>query len=229
LHLVCVQVSLPSCWKCNFKSFKCHTHVARLEKSYNGQTILVCLDSLKKNSSWYVCVKYSVYEMNPKENIEVLQNTEVVKHFRCCGGSCLSSEIDRMIFARHILHTYWCFLMSACSPLSPPFIITALSYVWLRMLFSCRSQSPRNCFTFEIMWNANLMQQGNFIDVFLAWHVSGAYPHHQEHWMLSCSIWFSAAALKTTTHPQSRCRKPYAATQHPVLLMMEVCAQNMSS
>ena len=31
----------------------------------------------------------------------------------------------------------------------------------------------------EIMWNANLMQQGNFIDVFLARHVSGVYAHHQ--------------------------------------------------
>ena len=33
----------------------------------------------------------------------------------------------------------------------------------------------------EIMWNANLMQQGNFIDMFLARHVSGTYAHHQEH------------------------------------------------
>ena len=76
--------------------------------------------------------------------------------------------------------------------------------------------------------------------------------------MLSCSIWFSApsfwmgggrvygvdgavhgtirtvhtthaASLKTTIHPQSRCRKPYAATQHLMLLMMGVCTQNMSS
>ena len=39
------------------------------------------------------------------------------------------------------------------------------------------------------------MQQGNFIDVFLARHVSGAYAHHQEQWMLSCSIWFSAPSL----------------------------------
>ena len=30
------------------------------------------------------------------------------------------------------------------------------------------------------MWNANVMQQGNFIDVFLALHVSGTYAHHQE-------------------------------------------------
>jgi len=33
----------------------------------------------------------------------------------------------------------------------------------------------------EIMRNATLMQQGNFIDVFSAPHVSGAYAHHQEH------------------------------------------------
>jgi len=33
----------------------------------------------------------------------------------------------------------------------------------------------------EIMWNANLMQQGNFIDKFLAGHVSDTYTHHQEH------------------------------------------------
>ena len=38
-----------------------------------------------------------------------------------------------------------------------------------------------------------------------------------------------AAALKTTTHPKTRCTKPYAATQHLMLLMMGVCTRNMSS
>ena len=38
-----------------------------------------------------------------------------------------------------------------------------------------------------------------------------------------------AAALKTTTHPKTRCRKPYAATQHLMLLKMGVCTRNMSS
>ena len=38
-----------------------------------------------------------------------------------------------------------------------------------------------------------------------------------------------AAALKTTIHPKTRCRKPYAATQHLMLLMMGVCARNMYS
>jgi len=33
----------------------------------------------------------------------------------------------------------------------------------------------------EIKWRANLMQLGNFIDVFLARHVSGTYAYHQEH------------------------------------------------
>jgi len=39
------------------------------------------------------------------------------------------------------------------------------------------------------------MQQGNFIDVFLARHVSGTYAHHQEYQMLSYSIWFSAPSF----------------------------------
>jgi len=39
----------------------------------------------------------------------------------------------------------------------------------------------------------------------------------------------SAAAVKTTIHPQTRYRKPYAATQHLILLKMGVCARNMSS
>jgi len=39
------------------------------------------------------------------------------------------------------------------------------------------------------------MQLGNFIDVFLARHVSGAYARHQEHKMWSCSVWFSALSF----------------------------------
>jgi len=33
---------------------------------------------------------------------------------------------------------------------------------------------------------------------------------------------YNVAALKTTTHPQTRCRKPYAATQHLIILMSGV-------
>jgi len=39
----------------------------------------------------------------------------------------------------------------------------------------------------------------------------------------------ASAALKTTTHPKTRCRKPYAATQHLMLLMKGGCTRNMSS
>ena len=38
-----------------------------------------------------------------------------------------------------------------------------------------------------------------------------------------------AAALKTTTLPKTRCRKPYAATQYLMLLMIGVCTRYMSS
>jgi len=38
-----------------------------------------------------------------------------------------------------------------------------------------------------------------------------------------------ATVLKTTTHPKSRCRKPYAASQHLMLLMMDVSTRNMSN
>ena len=33
----------------------------------------------------------------------------------------------------------------------------------------------------------------------------------------------NAAALKNTTHPKTRCRKPHAATQHLMILMMGAC------
>ena len=94
----------------------------------------------------------------------------------------------------------------------------------------------------EIIWNANLMQQGNFVNVFLARHVSGTYIRR---WVaaygflhrvlglvlvLRCTAHTTyTAALKTTTHPKTRCRKPYAATQRLMLLMMGVCTRNMSS
>ena len=49
------------------------------------------------------------------------------------------------------------------------------------------------------------MELGNFIGVFLARHVSGTYAHHQEHNMLSCSIWFSAPSLWMGGGLESRC------------------------
>jgi len=63
------------------------------------------------------------------------------------------------------------------------------------------------------------MQQDNFINVFLARRVSGTYGHHQEHWMLSCSIWFSAPSFGMGGGLESRCvGRVYGAdgaVQHP--------------
>jgi len=49
------------------------------------------------------------------------------------------------------------------------------------------------------------MQLGNFIGVFIARH----------HGTIRTVNTTYAAALKTTTHPKTRCRKPYAATNAP--------------
>ena len=49
------------------------------------------------------------------------------------------------------------------------------------------------------------MQKGNFIDVFLARHVSGTYANQQEHYMLSCSMWFSALKFCMGGGLESRC------------------------
>jgi len=57
----------------------------------------------------------------------------------------------------------------------------------------------------EIISNANLMQQGSFIDIFLARHVSGTFAHQQEHCKLSCSIWFSALSFWMGGGLESRC------------------------
>ena len=49
------------------------------------------------------------------------------------------------------------------------------------------------------------MQQGKFINVFLARHDSGTYAQHQEHWMFSCSIWFSKLSFWMGGGLESRC------------------------
>jgi len=49
------------------------------------------------------------------------------------------------------------------------------------------------------------MQKGNFINIFLARQVSGAYAHHQEHWMLSCNMWISAPSFWKGGVLESRC------------------------
>ena len=75
----------------------------------------------------------------------------------------------------------------------------------------------------HVMWNASLMKQGNFIDMFVARHVlgyirpsSGALDVELQH-MVFCTEFLDGF------------RKPYAATQYLMLLMMGVCTRNMWS
>ena len=49
------------------------------------------------------------------------------------------------------------------------------------------------------------MKQGNFINVFLARHISDTDAHHQERQTLSCSIWFSAPSFWMGDGLESRC------------------------
>ena len=72
---------------------------------------------------------------------------------------------------------------------------------------------------YEMMWNANLVHQGNFIDIFLARHVSGTYAHHQEHQMLSCSIWFSAQSFWMGGGLETGCTAPSAPHTRPTQLL----------
>jgi len=63
------------------------------------------------------------------------------------------------------------------------------------------------------------MQLGNFIDVFLVRHVSGTYAHHQEHYMLSCSVWFSASSFWMGGGLESSCvGRVYGAENHTLQL-----------
>jgi len=71
------------------------------------------------------------------------------------------------------------------------------------------------------------MQLGNFIDVVFRVRMVPCRAVAQHGTIRTLHTTY-AAALKTTTHPKNRCRKPNAATQHLMLLMMGVCTRNMS-
>jgi len=78
----------------------------------------------------------------------------------------------------------------------------------------------------SIWFSAPSLWMGGGLDSRCVGHVYGAdgavhctHTVHKTH----------AAPVKTTTHPKTLCRKPYAATQHLMLLMMDVCTRNMPS
>jgi len=68
------------------------------------------------------------------------------------------------------------------------------------------------------------MQQGNFINVFLARHVSGTYAHHQVYQTLSCSIWFSAPSFWMDGGLESRCVGRVCGADGAVLAPQIVCS-----
>ena len=59
--------------------------------------------------------------------------------------------------------------------------------------------------------------------------VDGVYVLFMVSYISLAVIPHFSMTLKTTTHPKTRCRKPYAASQHLMLLMMGVYTRNISS
>ena len=74
-----------------------------------------------------------------------------------------------------------------------------------------------------------MIQQGDFINVCLARHVSGTYAHHQEHWMLSCNTWFSAPRFWIGGVLESRCVGRVYGADGAVHGHIRVYNRNMSS
>ena len=94
------------------------------------------------------------------------------------------NRTDRQM-AAHMYTLMYVETVMACVPCfdskSPTEIANVNKRTGSKLVFS----KLKGCLTVhlprEITLNANLMQQGNFIGVFLARHVSGTYAHHQEH------------------------------------------------
>ena len=98
------------------------------------------------------------------------------------------TELDmRDLEVRNIYYHCWCFQTWA----SKGFDFLTVSYkqaYTLHVSVFALMFSPSGSELCKIIWNANLMQRGNFVDVFLARHISGTYAHHQEHINLPCCI-----------------------------------------
>jgi hypothetical protein len=95
--------------------------------------------------------------------------------FLCNTKSSYNSGYDKG-------HVFW---LLGCCPLKKSLRVPVKCKKNVNLYLKCASQKLEGCLNVhllhEIMWNANFMQQGNFIDVFLTLHVSGTYVHHQEY------------------------------------------------
>ena len=101
-----------------------------------------------------------------------------VYHFRNISNKCAN------------LNTMNTFNPPGCSNYCAQIHLLQITRDWIHDSFTTHWRSLKfklfeGCLTVhlphEIKWNANLMQLGNIIDVFLTIHVSGTYAHHQEH------------------------------------------------
>jgi len=81
----------------------------------------------------------------------------------------------------------------------------------------------------SIWFSAQSFWMGGSLQSRCVGRVYGADGAMRSHGTIRTALYTHAAAVKTTTPPKTRCRKPYAATQHLTLLMMGVCTRNMSS
>jgi hypothetical protein len=95
-------------------------------------------------------------------------------------------------------------------------VLAPWKYIWNLLGFDLPLWTPlsfEGCLTVhlphEIIWNASFMQQGNFIDVFLARHVSGTYAHNPElrRSCVRCGYYRAPSALYTR-HTQRLSRPP---------------------
>jgi len=90
-------------------------------------------------------------------------------------GSCSENNYRLGVYLRHKLRVALPLDLDTHS-WSPDKVATVpyLTLPYIKLYYvTLACESKRNIFVSEIMWNANLMQQGNFIDKFLARHVSG--------------------------------------------------------
>jgi len=126
-----------------------------------------------------------------------------------CGGWGIRDQLD--VTSYYALFNF--FYAQHVSDINTSIIRSLRLFYWTTTLGAC------SCF--DVCWSFGVAG--------LRWYQCGRPATR----MVPCTIrtvhMTYAVTLKITTHPNTRCRKPYAATQHLMFLMMGVCTRNMSS
>ena len=111
-------------------------------------------------------------EMSPHPH--TLFNTNFNIIFPFTSGS-RTTRIQFTLFGLSELLTRLSSLREGCG-----YIVCQRAHFFLKTEAVRSTETSVNFYKNEIKLNAISMQLGNFIDVFLARHVSGTYAHHQE-------------------------------------------------